>query len=37
VTGRENVDLLDFAQDLYDVKEKTLRAVTEYLGVKDAR
>ncbi len=37
VTGRGNVDLLDFAQDLYDVKEKTLRGVTEYLGVKDAR
>lgn len=37
VIGRGNVDLLDFAQDLYDVKEKTLRGVTEYLGVRDAR
>src|SRR2546426_113021 len=37
VTGRANVDLLDFAGDLYDVKEKTLGAVTRYLGVRDAR
>ncbi len=34
VTGRANVDLADFAQDLYDVKEKTLGNVLGYLGIK---
>ncbi len=34
LTGRANVDLADFAQDLYDVKEKTLRNVLTFLGIK---
>ncbi len=34
ITGRGNVDLEDFAQDLYDVKEKTLQNVANYLGLK---
>ncbi len=37
VTGRVNVDLLDFAEDLYDVKDKTLGATAQYLSVKDTR
>jgi DNA polymerase, archaea type len=31
--GRANVDLLNFADDLYDVKIKTLENVAKYLGV----
>jgi len=31
--GRANVDLLDFAEDLYEVKNKTLDNVAKYLGV----
>ncbi len=34
ITGRGNVDLEDFAQDLYDVKEKTLQNVANRLGLK---
>src|SRR6266571_989650 len=34
VTGRANVDLADFADDLYEVKEKTLGNVLRYLGIK---
>ncbi|MDI6821439.1 MAG: DNA polymerase domain-containing protein [Actinomycetota bacterium] len=34
VTGRANVDLFDFAQDLAEVKVKTLENVAEYLGIK---
>src|SRR5207249_11259120 len=33
LTGRANVDLLDFSQDLYDVKIKTVENVAKYLGV----
>ncbi len=33
VTGRANVDLADFAGDLYDVKEKTLGNVLGFLGL----
>jgi len=33
LTGRANVDLLDFSQDLYDVKIKTVENVATYLGV----
>jgi len=33
LTGRANVDLLDFSQDLYDVKIKTVENVGRYLGV----
>ena len=33
VTGRANVDLLDFAGDLYDVKDKTVENVAKFLGV----
>jgi len=33
LTGRANVDLLDFSQDLYDVKIKTVENVARYLGV----
>src|SRR5207249_9111981 len=32
LTGRANVDLLDFSQDLYDVKIKTVENVARYLG-----
>jgi DNA polymerase, archaea type len=34
LTGRANVDLADFAGDLYDVKDKTLRNVLKFLGIK---
>jgi DNA polymerase I len=34
ITGRANVDLADFAEDLYDVKEKTMWNVVKYLGIK---
>ncbi|HEV2119710.1 MAG TPA: DNA-directed DNA polymerase [Candidatus Bathyarchaeia archaeon] len=33
LTGRANVDLLDFSSDLYDVKIKTVENVAGYLGV----
>jgi DNA polymerase I len=33
LTGRANVDLLDFSRDLYDVKIKTVENVAKYLGV----
>ena len=33
LTGRANVDLLDFASDLYDVKNKTVENVAKFLGV----
>ncbi len=33
LTGRANVDLLDFSQDLYDVKSKTVENVAKFLGV----
>ena len=33
LTGRANVDLLDFAGDLYDVKDKTIENVAKFLGV----
>ena len=33
LTGRANVDLLDFSADLYDVKIKTVENVARYLGV----
>jgi DNA polymerase, archaea type len=32
--GRANVDLLNFADDLYEVKNKTLANVAKYLGIK---
>jgi len=31
--GRANVDVINFAEDLYDVKNKTLENVAEYLGL----
>lgn len=34
ITGRANIDLADFAEDLYEVKEKTLETVAKYLGIK---
>ena len=33
LTGRANVDLLDFSGDLYDVKNKTVENVAKFLGV----
>jgi len=33
ITGRANVDLADFAGDLYDVKEKSLDNVLRFLGI----
>src|SRR5207302_11353898 len=33
LTGRANVDLLDFSRDLYDVKIKTVENVAKFLGV----
>jgi len=33
LTGRANVDLLDFSRDLYDVKIKTVENVARFLGV----
>src|SRR2546427_1350576 len=33
LTGRANVDLLDFSGDLYDVKIKTVENVARFLGV----
>ncbi len=32
--GRANVDLLNFADDLYEVKIKTIESVAKYLGIK---
>src|SRR5437660_4948297 len=32
--GRANVDLLNFAEDLYEVKNKTIEDVAKYLGIK---
>jgi len=32
--GRANVDLLNFADDLYEVKNKTIENVAKYLGIK---
>ena len=32
--GRANVDLLNFANDLYEVKNKTIENVAKYLGIK---
>src|SRR5207245_10105271 len=32
--GRANVDLLNFAEDLYAVKNKTIENVPKYLGIK---
>ncbi len=37
ITGRANVDLSDFAQDLYDVKDKSLDNVARFLGIKSAK
>src|SRR5260370_34931049 len=31
--GRANVDLLNFADDLYEVKNKTIENVAKYLGI----
>ena len=33
IAGRANIDLLDYAEGLYEVKVKTLKNVAEYLGV----
>ena len=33
ITGRANVDLADFAGDLYNVKEKSLENVLRFLGI----
>jgi len=33
IAGRLNVDLLDFAEEIYEVKMKTLEEVADYLGV----
>jgi len=33
IAGRANMDLLDYAEELYEVKVKTLENVAEYLGV----
>ena len=33
ITGRANVDLLDYAEDLAEVKVKTLENLADYLGV----
>jgi len=33
VTGRANVDLYDYAEEIYEVKVKSLENVAEYLGV----
>jgi DNA polymerase I len=34
--GRANVDLLNFADDLYEVKNKTVQSVAKYLGFKSS-
>lgn len=34
IVGRANVDLYDFAEEIYEVKVKTLDNVADYLGVK---
>ncbi len=34
IAGRANVDMLDYAEDLYAIKIKTLGNVADYLGVK---
>lgn len=35
ITGRANVDLMDYAEDLVEVKVKTLENLADYLGVMD--
>ena len=39
IAGRLNVDLLDFAEEIYEIKMKTLEEVADYLGImpKDKR
>jgi len=34
IAGRANVDMLDYAEDLYAIKVKTLSNVADYLGIK---
>src|SRR2546428_1949277 len=34
--GRANVDLLNFAEDLYEVKNKTIENVAKYLGIQSS-
>jgi DNA polymerase, archaea type len=34
--GRANVDLLNFAEDLYEVKNKTIHNVAKYLGIRSS-
>ena len=34
VVGRANIDLYDFAEEVYEVKVKTLENIADYLGVK---
>ena len=34
--GRANVDLLNFAEDLYEVKNKTIENVAKYLGIESS-
>jgi DNA polymerase I len=34
--GRSNVDLLNFADDLYEVKNKTIENVAKYLGIQSS-
>jgi len=33
IAGRANIDLLDYAEELYEVKVKTLENIAEYLGI----
>jgi DNA polymerase I len=36
IIGRANVDLLNFADDLYEVKNKTIENVAKYLGIQSS-
>ena len=35
--GRANIDLLNFTEDLYEVKNKTLHSVANYLGIQTSK
>lgn len=37
IAGRANLDMLDYAEELYEVKIKTLQNVAEYLGINSLR
>ncbi|MEM3570760.1 MAG: DNA polymerase domain-containing protein [Candidatus Bathyarchaeia archaeon] len=37
ITGRANIDLLDFAEEIYEVKIKSIENIAEFFGVKSKK